>query len=81
MSQTILSKLRKREKYGINSDIDRKIHAGITSQMLPPFGPNLTPFRTANPVVFTLNIAGLSRKRRLFLPHKKKKFKIFLKKR
>jgi hypothetical protein len=30
--------------------------------MLPPFGPNLTPFRPANPVVITLNIAGLSRK-------------------
>ena len=31
-------------------------------EMLPPFGPNLTPFRPANPVVFNLYIAGLSRK-------------------
>jgi hypothetical protein len=30
--------------------------------MLPPLGPNLTPFRPANPVVFNLNITGLSRK-------------------
>jgi hypothetical protein len=58
----MLSKLRKREKYGINSGIDRKIRSGITSEMLPPLGPNLTPFCTANPVVFNLYIAGFSRK-------------------
>jgi len=40
----------------------RQIHAGITSEMLPPLGPDLTPFRPANPVVFNLYIAGLSRK-------------------
>jgi hypothetical protein len=66
-------------KFWFSSDMGRQIHAGITSEMLPPFGPDLTPFRPANPVVFHLNIAGLSGKRRVFLPHKKKKFKIFLK--
>jgi hypothetical protein len=30
--------------------------------MLPPFGPNLSPFRPTNSVVFFLYIAGLSRK-------------------
>jgi hypothetical protein len=40
----------------------RQIHVGITSEMLPPFGPDLTPFRPANPVVFNLYIAGLYRK-------------------
>jgi len=30
--------------------------------MLPPFGLNLIPFRPANPVVFNLYIADLSRK-------------------
>jgi len=49
-------------KYGSNPDIGRQSHAGITPKMLPPFGPNLTPFRSANSVVFPLNIAGLSRK-------------------
>jgi hypothetical protein len=29
---------------------------------LPLLGPNLTPFRPANPFVFNLYIAGLSRK-------------------
>ena len=65
MFQYILSDLRTCEngrKYGFNSVIDRQIHAGITPGMLPPFGPNLTPFRPANPVVFHLNITGLSRK-------------------
>ena len=77
MSQTILSKLRKWEKYGINLGIDRQIRAGITSKMLPPLGPNLTPFRPANPVVFNLYIAGFPG--RISVPHKKKKIKIFLK--
>jgi hypothetical protein len=49
-------------KYGFNSGIDRQIRTGITSKMLPPLGPNLTPFRPANPVVFNLDITGLSRK-------------------
>jgi hypothetical protein len=30
--------------------------------MLPPLGPDLTPFRPANPVVFNLNITDISRK-------------------
>jgi hypothetical protein len=30
--------------------------------MLPPFGPNLTPFRPANSDVLNLNIADFSRK-------------------
>jgi hypothetical protein len=30
--------------------------------MLPPFGPDLTPFRPANSDVRHLNIAGFSRK-------------------
>jgi hypothetical protein len=30
--------------------------------MLPPFGPDLSPFRPANPVISNLNITGLSRK-------------------
>jgi hypothetical protein len=30
--------------------------------MLPPLGPNLTPFRPANSDVLDLNIAGFSRK-------------------
>jgi hypothetical protein len=59
MFQYILSEGRKWKKYGINSGIDRQIHAGITMQMLPPLGPNLTPFRPANPVVFNLDITGL----------------------
>jgi hypothetical protein len=50
-------------KFWFSSDIGRQIHAGITSEMLPPFGPDLTPFRPANPVVFHLNIVGLSRKK------------------
>ena len=70
MSQTILSKLRKREKYGINSGIDRQIRAGITLEMLPPFGPNLTPFRTANPDFLLLIIAGFTGK--IYLPHLKR---------
>jgi hypothetical protein len=45
--------------------------------MLPPLGPNLTPFRPTNPVVFHLNIAGFPGK--ISVPHKKKNFKIFLK--
>jgi hypothetical protein len=40
MSQTILNKLQKWEKYWINSDIDRQIRTRITLKMLPPFGPN-----------------------------------------
>jgi len=39
--------------------------------MLPPLGPNLTPFRPANPVVLNLNIAGLSRKN-IFITQKEK---------
>ena len=62
MFQTILSKLRKREKNGINSVIDRQIHTGITPQILPPFGPSLTPFRQANSDALNLNIIGFSRK-------------------
>jgi hypothetical protein len=80
MFQYILSDLRPGEngrKYGFNSGIDWQIHAGITPGMLPPFGPNLTPFRPANSDVRHLNIAGFPG--RIFVPHKKKKFKIFLK--
>jgi hypothetical protein len=61
MFQTILSKLRKWEKYGINSGIVRQFHAGITINMLPPLGL-IPPFRFTNSDVFPLNIAGLSRK-------------------
>jgi hypothetical protein len=49
-------------KYGFNSGIDRQIRTGITSKMLPPLGPNLTPFRPAHSDVLDLDIAGLSRK-------------------
>jgi hypothetical protein len=34
----------------------------LGTHKLPPLGPNLTPFRTANPVAFNLNIAGPYRK-------------------
>ena len=72
MLQAILSKLRKRGKYGFNSGIDRQIRAGIPLGMLPPLGPNLTLFRPANPVVFNLYIAGLSRKDILITQKEKK---------
>jgi hypothetical protein len=65
MFQYLLSELRTCEngrKYGFNSDIGQQIHAGITPRMLPPFGPNLTPFRPTHSDVFSLIIAGLSRK-------------------
>jgi hypothetical protein len=48
-------------KFWLNSVIDRQIRAGIALEMLPPLGLNLTPFRPANPVIFNLNITGLSR--------------------
>jgi hypothetical protein len=67
MFQTILSKLRKWKKYGINSGIDRQIHAGITSEMLPPFGPYLTLFRHPNLDFLHLIIAGFTG--RFLLPH------------
>jgi hypothetical protein len=44
---------------------------------LPPLGPNLTPFRPANSGFRHLNIAGFPG--RISVPHKRKKFKIFLK--
>ena len=65
MFQFILIGLRPCEngrKSGFNKVIDRQIHAGITLEKLPPLGPNLTSFRTANPAIFNLYIAGLSRK-------------------
>jgi hypothetical protein len=49
-------------KYGFNTVIDWQIRAGITLEMLPTFGPNLTPFRPANPAVLNLYIADFSRK-------------------
>jgi hypothetical protein len=60
------------KKYGFDSGIDRKIHTGITPGMLPPLGPNLTPFRPANPVVFNLYIAGPSRKKDILITQKEK---------
>ena len=48
--QIILSDLQTYEngrKSGFNSVIDRQIRAGIPLEMLPPFGPDLTPFRPA----------------------------------
>jgi len=47
-------------KYGFNSGIGRQIPAGITLEKLPPLGPNLTPFRTANPDFLLLIIAAFS---------------------
>jgi len=70
MFQTILSKLQKREKYEINSDIDRQILTGITLNMLPLLGPDLTPFRSANSDFFHIIIAGSTG--RIFLPHLEK---------
>ena len=54
-------------KYRFNSGIGRQIHASITTDMLPPFGPNLTPFRTANPDFLHLIIAGFTG--RIYLTH------------
>jgi len=41
-------KTSKSGKYGINSSIDLQIHAGITSEVLPPLAYSLTHFRDSD---------------------------------